>query len=307
MRFSFFAVFLAGLALAIAALFLKAVRGEAPGYVELAKGEGVKIGGDVLALKDFRVLRYASGKIRQYESDVHVVDRAKREAVHAVVSVNHPFVWKGFWIYQNSYDAETERSTVLMVRRDPYLPLAAAGGLAMLAAAFLGIFAFFRSPEGDRAAASRARRTANAIAAFAVFALPLFIVGRAVLRPDPPPALQSPLMAPHVAAYMLGYLIMIFATFGIGRRFMGLGFFFMVCGFVLGAAWGKICWGDFWQYDPKEMWSLFTIVSYFAYFAFRRVRTLEPAMRYLSLALIVFTLTWVNFSRFFAGIHSYAR
>ena len=136
--------------------------------------------------------------------------------------------------------------------------------------------------------------------------VPLFIIGRAVLRPEPVPALQSPLMAPHVAAYAASYVILLFATFGVGRRWMPFGWFLMTLGLVLGALWGKICWGDFWQYDPKEMWSFATWSVYAAYFVFRRFRVPELLLRYAGAAAIILTLTWVNFSKFFTGLHSYA-
>ena len=147
---------------------------------------------------------------------------------------------------------------------------------------------------------------AQGVVAVAVFAVPLFIILRAVLRPEPMPALQSPLMAPHVAAYAASYLIMIFAAFGLCRRLLPLGFLLMTLGLVLGALWGKICWGDFWQYDPKEMWSLATWLVYVIYFACRGNRRAEAVLRIVGAALVVLTATWVNFSRFFPGLHNYA-
>jgi len=137
--------------------------------------------------------------------------------------------------------------------------------------------------------------------------LPVFIIGRAVLRPEPPPALQSPLLAPHVAAYATSYLILLFAAFGVGRRFVPLGFLLMTAGLVLGAVWGKICWGNWWQYDPKETWSLATWLVYAAYLPLARRPRLEPALRIAGAALIILTLTWVNYSRLFSGLHGYAR
>ena len=138
--------------------------------------------------------------------------------------------------------------------------------------------------------------------------LPLFIIGRAVLRPEPVPALQSVLMAPHVAAYAASYLLLLFAAFGIGRRFVPVGFLLMTLGLVLGALWGKICWGDFWQYDPKEMWSLATWFVYAAYFHVRprAMSRAEKGFLIAGAVMIVLTLTWINLSRLFTGMHSYA-
>ena len=156
----------------------------------------------------------------------------------------------------------------------------------------------------------------------------MFIIARAVFRAETIPALQSPLMAPHVAAYAASYIIMLFAAFGIMKRLMPLGFLLMTLGLVLGAVWGKFCWGDWWQYDPKEMWGFFTWLVYAVYLSFfgewKRTASvqqqeplnpqlstpnpnwLERSMRILGAGMVVLTATWVNFSRLFTGLHSYA-
>ncbi len=149
-------------------------------------------------------------------------------------------------------------------------------------------------------------RASRPFAAVLTVSVPIFIIVRAVLRPEPIPALQSPLMAPHVAAYAASYLILTFAAFGIGRRFMSVGFFLMTVGLVLGAVWGKVCWGDYWQYDPKEMWGLATWLTYFAVFAVGNRPRLRVALGILGVVLILLTATIANFSRIFAGLHSYA-
>ena len=52
------------------------------------------------------------------------------------------------------------------------------------------------------------------------------------------PALQSPFFVPHVGAYVLGYILLVRAAFGAGRRLVGAGFLLLTVGLVLGAAWG---------------------------------------------------------------------
>ena len=122
------------------------------------------------------------------------------------------------------------------------------------------------------------------------------------------PALQSPFFVPHVGAYVIGYVLLVRAAMGAGRRFVGLGFFLLTVGLVLGAAWGKVCWGHWWQFDPKEMWSLATWLLYAAYFHLRP-RLSPRADRVFLVAgavMVVLTLTWINLSRLFSGMHSYA-
>ena len=122
------------------------------------------------------------------------------------------------------------------------------------------------------------------------------------------PALQSPFFVPHVGAYVIGYVLLVRAALGAGRRLVGLGFFLLTLGLVLGAAWGKVCWGHWWQFDPKEMWSLATWLLYAAYFHLRP--RLSPRADRIFLVvgalMVVLTLTWINLSRLFSGMHSYA-
>ena len=272
----------------------------------LRSGESAILEDAVIVLKGFSVPKYSDGKPRQYVSDVHVVtmngDSAgdKPRAVHARISVNHPMRWNGWWIYQSSYDAAKEEYTVLEAVRDPFLPMAAvAGALLLVGAAMLC--------RGRRGEAGEAVRFMGVkfVAATAVVMLPLWIAGRALLAKELVPALQSPLLVPHVGAYIVSYAILIFAAFGIGRRYVPFGFFLMTLALVLGALWGKICWGDWWQYDPKEMWSLATWLTFAAYFHFRHRARLSQWLLRLGAVMIILTLTWVNFSRIFKGLHSY--
>ena len=37
-----------------------------------------------------------------------------------------------------------------------------------------------------------------------------------------------------------------------------IGFPFLTLGIVLGALWAQVAWGDYWSWDPKEVWALIT-------------------------------------------------
>ena len=296
-----------GFACAAVSLALKATIPGERGTVSLAPGEAAELGKEMLVLKDFRVERYPSGKIRQYVSDVHIVTPGEGKAHHASISVNHPLRWGRYWLYQTAYDPNTETTTVLTAVHDPWLPLAAVGGiLLVLGSLMFGLTSFLNCPGRTCGDDKKVLLWPRVLCGVTAVSVPLFIIGRAVLRPDPVPALQSPLMAPHVAAYAASYVVLLFATFGVGKRLMPFGWFLMTFGLVLGALWGKICWGDFWQYDPKEMWSFATWSVYAAYFAFRRNGIAERVLRFAGGVAIILTLTWVNFSKFFTGLHSYA-
>lgn len=304
-----------GFLMAVAALALKAFFMPPRMQARLRPGESAMLENEAIALKRFSVPKYPGGKPKQYVSDVHVVSVKKTEdgelpeVVHATVSVNHPLRRNGWWIYQNSYDSANESYTVLEAVKDPFLPLAALGGILLLLGAAMNAVRTGGSAAGAVPVRTRAGgllKWCRFLAAAGVVTIPLFIIGRAVLAKELVPALQSPLLVPHVGAYLVSYAILIFAAFGIGVRYVPFGFFMMTLALVLGALWGKICWGDWWQYDPKEMWSLATWLTYATYFHFRRNARAGAWLLRFGALMIILTLTWVNFSRIFRGLHSYA-
>ena len=146
-----------------------------------------------------------------------------------------------------------------------------------------------------------------------------------------PPALQSPLFGPHVLAYMLAYAIyakaallaglcLLFTVFDKSRvpeyerasyRFACLGFPLLTIGLLLGSVWGKIAWGDWWGWDPKELFSLACWTMYLFYFHWRKLFGLRlPRLNcfwlLMGFVLIILTLLVVNLSAIFPGLHNYA-
>jgi len=147
-----------------------------------------------------------------------------------------------------------------------------------------------------------------------------------------PPALQSWLFTPHVAVYLASYVIMLKAAV---QAFCQLkteaenpkkdlldhedGTFAMIClgfplltlGLILGSWWGKLAWGDYWGWDPKELWSLVSWLVYVGYFHFRYMfgkmhARINSFLAISGTAAIVITLLWVNLSKIFPGLHNYA-
>jgi ABC-type transport system involved in cytochrome c biogenesis permease subunit len=155
-----------------------------------------------------------------------------------------------------------------------------------------------------------------------------------IFRAEPmplPPALQSWLFAPHVAVYMLAYVFMAKAFCQAGEQLLvspsaerttlppeqatyeliTIGFPLLTLGLILGSWWGKLAWGDYWGWDPKELWSLASWLVYLGYFHWRymfgkKYPRINSAWAITGMTAIVITLLWVNLSRLFPGLHSYA-
>ncbi len=162
----------------------------------------------------------------------------------------------------------------------------------------------------------------------ALFLVPAGFVFSGVPR-KLPPALQSPLFIPHVLAYMIAYVLLAKATIQAIRQLRSAspdeavvreahaaslaraGLVLLTVGLLLGAWWGKLAWGDYWSWDPKEMWSLATWLIYVAYFHFRAVAgrrhpKLAAGLLFVGMTAVVVTLLVVSLARVFSGQHSYA-
>jgi ABC-type transport system involved in cytochrome c biogenesis permease subunit len=90
-----------------------------------------------------------------------------------------------------------------------------------------------------------------------------------------------------------------------------IGFPLLTLGLLLGSWWGKLAWGDYWGWDPKELWSLASWLVYLGYFHWRYLFGKKhphgnSVWAIAGMLAIIITLLWVNLSRLFLGLHSYA-
>ncbi len=56
-----------------------------------------------IEVKDFRVEHYPSGQPKNFESDLVIYDPATPKPLHQTISVNHPWIYKGYSIYQANF------------------------------------------------------------------------------------------------------------------------------------------------------------------------------------------------------------
>ena len=362
-----------GFALVLGGWAYNELAGVPDGYLKLHAGRTGSVDGEFeFTLDAFEIDRWPdTGTVRQYTSHGRIGGEKTD------ISVNHPLVRAGWWVYQSSFEemenphtGEPFYFTILLCVKDLGLPFAALGSVLLLAGALLlaapkgrGLQDDCRARAGDGPAGMG--KVARWLYGLAFLAAVAMLVHRGVATGHPPlqnlyeflmctaafipvltfvsakvdgqdtllvdslllavvmipvgfvmdgsvrrlmPALQSPFFVPHVGAYVLGYVLLVRAALGAGRRLVGAGFFLLTLGLVLGAAWGKVCWGHWWQFDPKEMWSLATWFVYAAYFHVRPRLTVRGDRVFLVVgaAMIVLTLTWINLSKIFTGMHSYA-
>lgn len=95
----------------------------------------------------------------------------------------------------------------------------------------------------------------------------------------------------------------------INEMSMILGLSLLTIGNFLGGVWANESWGRYWGWDPKETWSLVSILVYAAIVHFRLVPKLNNQFAFavvstISYAAIIMTYFGVNF--YLSGMHSYA-
>jgi cytochrome c-type biogenesis protein CcsB len=94
----------------------------------------------------------------------------------------------------------------------------------------------------------------------------------------------------------------------VNYRSLTIGFPLLTLGIITGAVWAENAWGSYWQWDPKETWSL---ITWFIYAALVHAR-LTVGWRgrkaaWLSIAGFVAVLfTFLGVNLLLGGLHSYA-
>lgn len=95
----------------------------------------------------------------------------------------------------------------------------------------------------------------------------------------------------------------------INYRTLTLGLYFLTIGTFLGAVWANESWGRYWGWDPKETWSLITIVIYTLVTHSRMIPGLKNVYTFNLLSLFAFSsvlMTYFGVNYYLSGLHSYA-
>lgn len=139
------------------------------------------------------------------------------------------------------------------------------------------------------------------------------------------PVLSSPLLLLHVTVIMIAYAMLFFVMLGgiVGLfaqhdsslRLQRLSLLLLypaeallTIGIFIGAVWANISWGNYWSWDPKEVWALITMLIY----AVPLHGSLFPAFRnpkffhiYCTVAFLSVLITYFGVNFILGGMHSY--
>lgn len=146
------------------------------------------------------------------------------------------------------------------------------------------------------------------------------------------PVLNSPLLSIHVSIIMMGFALLSLTFINaitaltvklINRdatrqmtALQSLSLLFLYpaattlgIGIFVGAIWANVSWGEYWGWDPKEVWAL---ITFMVYAAALHPKTL-PALRrpvtfhvFMLLAFLTILMTYFGVNYVLGGMHSYA-
>ncbi len=95
----------------------------------------------------------------------------------------------------------------------------------------------------------------------------------------------------------------------INYKTLTLGLYFLTIGTFLGAVWANESWGRYWGWDPKETWSLITIIIYSTVIHSRNIPGMKDIFTFNLLSLFAFSsvlMTYFGVNYYLSGMHSYA-
>ena len=146
------------------------------------------------------------------------------------------------------------------------------------------------------------------------------------------PALSSPLLSLHVTVIMIAYALLFFIMLnGISalivrvtqptntqflERLRDISMIMLypavallAAGIFIGAVWANISWGNYWSWDPKEVWALITLLVYIAPLHSTLWKSFQKPLffhLYCILAFLSVLITYFGVNMLLGGMHSYA-
>ena len=95
----------------------------------------------------------------------------------------------------------------------------------------------------------------------------------------------------------------------INYKTLTLGLYLLTIGTFLGAIWANESWGRYWGWDPKETWSLISIIVYSFVIHSRNIPGLKTMFAFNTLSLFAvgsILMTYFGVNHYLSGLHSYA-
>ena len=266
-----------------------------------------------LVLDHFEIEKYPnSNKPKDYVSYLQLNDGETQKDI--VISMNHILKHKHYRFYQSDYDEQG--NSVLDVARDPW-------GIGVTYAGYALLFVALMALLVERRKAYRAV-TWSWLAVLVILMVVLYV--RMLTHPLLP-VLRSPFFSLHIStivtayALLLGILVVgIIALIkpkdkaclerlkGLSTAMLYPAVALLAIGIFIGAVWANVSWGNYWSWDPKEVWALITLLIYAAPLHEKLWKTFQKPMFFHIYGILSFlsvVITYFGVNLILGGVHAY--
>ena len=266
-----------------------------------------------LTLDRFEIETYAgSDKPKDYVSYLRLSDGETQKDV--VISMNHILRHKHYRFYQSDYDEQG--NSVLDVARDPW-------GIGVTYAGYALLFVALVVMLVER------RKTFRAviISWLSVLVILMVVLYLRMLTHPLLPVLRSPFFSIHIATIVTAYALLLgMLVVGIiailkpketarleRLKSLSMAMLYpavalLAMGIFIGAVWANVSWGNYWSWDPKEVWALITLLIYAAPLHGKLWKTFDKPLFfhiYSILAFLSVVITYFGVNLLLGGVHAY--
>ncbi len=272
-----------------------------------------------LTLDRFEIETYPdSKKPKDYISHLKVTDG--NNITETVISMNNILKHKHYRFYQSDFDEQG--NSILDVARDPWGIGVTYTGYALL---FISLVALVARPSlrGTKQSTNRIV-TISWLSVLVVLAIVLHI---RMLTRQLMPVLRSPFFSIHISTIVTAYALLIgIAVVGIialvkpkdqprlerlkslSTAMLYPAVALLAAGIFIGAIWANVSWGNYWSWDPKEVWALITLLIYAAPLHEKLWKTFQKPLFfhiYGILAILSVVITYFGVNLILGGVHAY--
>lgn len=266
-----------------------------------------------LTLDRFEIEKYPnSNKPKDYVSYLQLTDGETQEDI--VISMNNILRHKHYRFYQSDYDEQG--NSILDVARDPWGIGVTYAGYALLFVALAAILI-------------EQRKTFRAVTWSWIGVLVVLLVFLYIRMLTHPllPVLRSPFFSIHISTIVTAYALLLgILVVGIialvkpkdlarMERLKSLStamlypaVALLAFGIFIGAIWANVSWGNYWSWDPKEVWALITLLIYAAPLHEKLWKSFQKPLFfhiYGILAFLSVLITYFGVNMLLGGVHAY--
>ena len=284
-----------------------------------------------LTLDRFEIETYeGSNKPKDYVSYLQIMDDGTRK--DAVISMNKILRHKHYRFYQSDYDERG--NSILDVARDPWGISVTYAGYALLFVSLVALLfrtssTRFASLRGGTTKQSITRQSSHAITISWLVVLVILMVVLYIRMLTHPllPVLRSPFFSFHISTIVTAYAlllgILVVGVIALIRpkdsarlerlKSLSMAMLYpavalLAIGIFIGAVWANVSWGNYWSWDPKEVWALITLLIYAAPLHGRIWKTFNKPLFYHVYSILAFLsvlFTYFGVNLILGGVHAY--